>query len=96
MLNGLKYLLLVGVIVAALCGCNGGNNDTGSDGNYSAGNNSDNMMSDVVSGTESTVSKVVSGTESMMGGSNSSKQQTKNDGLKPSFLFCFLSFFNKC
>ena len=82
MLNGLKYLLLVGVIVAALCGCNGGNNNTGSDGNYSAGNNSDkgNVVSDIVSGTESTVSKVVSGTESMMSGSNSSKQQTKNDG----------------
>ena len=96
MLNGLKYLLLVGVIVAALCGCNGGNTNTGSDGNYSAGNDKNNVVSDVVSGTESTVSKVVSGTESMMGG-NSSKQQTKNDGFKPSFFyFDFLCFFNKC
>ena len=91
MLNGLKYLLLVGVIVAALCGCNGGNNNTGSDGNYSAGNNSDkgNVVSDIVSGTESTVSKVVSGTESMMSGSNSSKQQTKKRRVKPVVFILF-------
>ncbi len=75
MLNGLKYLLLIGVIVAALCGCNGGNNDTGSDGNYSAGNDKNNVVSDIVSGTESTVSDITSKTESMMSDSmhNSSK-----------------------
>ena len=66
MLNGLKYLLLVGVVIASLCGCNGGNNDTGSDGNYSAGNSSNNIASDVVSGTESVVSDITSKTESMM------------------------------
>ena len=66
MLNGLKYLLLVGVVIASLCGCNGCNNDTGSDGNYSAGNSSSNIVSDVVSGTESVVSDITSKTESMM------------------------------
>ena len=75
MLKGLKYLLLVGVIVAALCGCNGGNNHTGSDGNYSAGNDKNNVVSNIVSGTESTVSDITSKTESMMSDSmhNSSK-----------------------
>ena len=95
MLKSLKYLVLVGALTAILCGCNGGNTDTGSDGNYSAGNDKNNVVSDVVSGTESTVSKVVSGTESMMGG-NSSKQQTKKRRVKPVVLILFLCFFNKC
>ncbi len=66
MLKSLRYLVLVGVLAAVLCGCNGGNTDTGSDGNYSAGNNKDNVVSDIVSGTESTVSDITSKTESMM------------------------------
>ena len=66
MLKSLRYLVLVGALTAILCGCNGGNTDTGSDGNYSAGNNKDNVVSDIVSGTESTVSDITSKTESMM------------------------------